>query len=154
MERKDMSNFIIMIPKINSIWLWNIEKSTHTYTHSPSTCPALILSNLNTSVQWSSGQLGRKVQSHRQIKESWQDLSHFQSTLNIRGHTNTSEFKSKWFCWYHLYHPFTIRKKHVTSIKVQNTHSSNGSLVVATNNTQTNYASLHSITHKHMLNIK
>lgn len=148
-----MGNFTIMIPKINYIWLWNKEKSAHTYTHSLS-MPSLDILQPQRQRLVKTWTAGKEAQSCQQIRESWQDLSHFQTTLHIKDHTNTSEFKSKWFCWYHLYHPFAIRKKHVTSIKVQNTRNSNGSLAVAINNIQTNYAVLHFITHKHMLNTK
>lgn len=149
-RKKGMGNFTMIIPKINYIWLWSKERKAHTHTHTPShaqPCHSLISATESREDRTAAG---KRLRSHQQITESWWGLNHFQSTLHIRGHINTSDFKSKWFCWYHLWYPFTVRKKHVTGIKVQNIHTTNVCIAVAINNTQPKYAALYFITHKYL----
>lgn len=95
------------------------EQEVHTYTHtSPHTPqkPSLAAPQLHGSLQERGG-----AWSPQQVRERWVDFSHFQSTLHRKGHINTSEFKSKWIFWYHLYvTPFHNKEEiHVTSIKVK-----------------------------------
>lgn len=106
---------------------WERARSTHIYTHVPSrppkAQPSLAAPRLHGSLQERGG-----AWSPQQVRERWVDFSHFQSTLHRKGHINTSEFKSKWIFWYHLYvTPFHNKEEiHVTSIKVKKKKKNSG----------------------------
>lgn len=102
-REKAWADFSMMIPKINSIWLWNVdsrEKPTHIHTlpapllHAqPWHPPTSVVASRKALDHW-----GKKAQNTPTDKRELTGLKPLPKHSSHKGHTNTSELKSIWFC--------------------------------------------------------